>query len=364
MKNIFQILCVCYVFVLVKPVYADISQHDSSTFNTQQLEKVGKSIVDDLLSHQEFMLYISDHFTGIHYAEAALGFAAMDFSNSIDDQQRLAALQQRFNQVPDVDKLVLAKHVDANVYGIVPLQDYLITGNQKSLKQGLELADAQWLSPLENGMSKQTRYWIDDIYMVNILQVQAYKATKNKLYLQRAALQTANYLIKLQQRNGLFFHGENAPFFWGRGNGWVAAGLAVLLAELPASNPHYSKIVAGYQRMMSALLSLQAEDGMWRQLVNEPKSWKETSATAMFGYAILEGVKRGLLTDPSYTQAYEKAWIALNHYINDKGQLSDVCVGTGQSLDINYYLQRPKITGDYHGQAPLLWFTNGLLTLK
>ncbi|MDN4502437.1 glycoside hydrolase family 88 protein [Alteromonadaceae bacterium BrNp21-10] len=327
-------------------------------------EVIAQMIVDDLLKHDEFMLYISDHFTGIHYAEAVLGYAALDFAHQRNKPQLLQQLLQRFEQVPDVDKLVFAEHVDANVYGVVPLQHYLISGDKQALKQGLELADAQWQQPLANGMSQQTRYWIDDIYMVNILQVQAYRATGNPIYLDRAALQTANYLNKLQQANGLFFHGENAHFYWGRGNGWVAAGIAELLAELPSNHVYYPQVLAGYQKMMAALLGFQADDGMWRQLVNEPKAWKETSATAMFGYAMLVGVSKGILTGPEYTKAYQKAWAALMTYVDPQGLLTDVCVGTGQSQDINYYLQRPKITGDFHGQAPLLWFANGLLALE
>jgi len=37
------------------------------------------------------------------------------------------------------------------------------------------------------------------------------------------------------------------------------------------------------------------------------------------------------------------------------------CVGTGQSTDEQYYLNRPRIIGDLHGQAPMLWFAHSLL---
>ncbi|WP_416307259.1 glycoside hydrolase family 88/105 protein [Neptunicella sp. SCSIO 80796] len=327
-------------------------------------QKVGEQVITDLLRHDNYMMYISDHFTGIHYAEAALGYAALKFADQTGNSKLLNQLQKRYQQTPGTDKLVEADHVDANVYGIVPLQRYLISHDLAARKQGLMLADAQWLKPLQNGMSHQIRYWIDDIWMVNALQMQAYRVTQNQQYLQRAALQTVAYLEKLQQDNGLFFHGEKAPFFWGRGNGWVAAGLAELLTELPADNPYYPQIVSGYRKMMDALINYQADDGMWRQLVNNKQAWKETSATAMFGYAILVGVEKGILTEPEYTRAYQRAWLGLMHYLNDNGQLTDVCVGTGQSDDMQYYLQRPTTVGDYHGQAPLLWFVNRLLGLS
>ena len=66
------------------------------------------------------------------------------------------------------------------------------------------------------------------------------------------------------------------------------------------------------------------------------------------------------------TQALKKKYasdeLKLHSYdIKDEGKVSDVCVGTGKSDDINYYLNRPKVTGDLHGQAPILWFAYSLL---
>ena len=100
--------------------------------------------------------------------------------------------------------------------------------------------------------------------MIGSLQVQAFRVTGEMVYLERAALETDAYIQKLQQPNGLFHHGPNAPFFWGRGNGWVAAGLAEILSELPANNPHYGSIANGYRRMMKTILQYQSEDGMCR----------------------------------------------------------------------------------------------------
>jgi hypothetical protein len=38
------------------------------------------------------------------------------------------------------------------------------------------------------------------------------------------------------------------------------------------------------------------------------------------------------------------------------GVLPQVCEGTTKSQEIDYYLERPRITGGLHGQAPTLWF--------
>ncbi len=81
----------------------------------------------------------------------------------------------------------------------------------------------------------------------------------------------------------------------------------------------------------------------------------------MFGYAMSLGVKKELLPEDPYRKAIDKAWQALTTYITPDGKLREVCVGTGQSTDTSFYLMRPRITGDLHGQAPLLWLAYSLL---
>jgi len=324
-------------------------------------ETIGRMVINDLLNRPDLMMYVTDFWTGVHYAEACAGFGAARLAGLLKDSHSMDRLTARYNKVIQDSLVKDANHVDANVYGILPLELYLQTGQEKFLQQGLALADQQWEDTLSNGLTSQVRYWIDDVWMIGSLQVQAYRVTDNEKYLERAAKTVESYLEKLQQPNGLFYHGENAPFFWGRGNGWVAAGMAELLSQLPESNPHYASIVSGYQKMMHALLEYQADDGMWRQLIDKKEAWKETSSTAMFGYAVTVGVKKGILSDSTFTPVYEKAWKALTGYINPQGKVTNVCVGTGKNNNMDYYLNRPRTTGDLHGQAPVLWFAYSLL---
>lgn len=241
-------------------------------------------------------MYKVDDVEALHYAEVCTAYGAIKLSALLEDKNTIQRIQERYNRIESENIPNTANHVDANVYGILPLELYLYTKDRKYLEQGIALADGQWSNPLPNGLTSQTRFWIDDIYMIGSLQVQAYRATGKMKYLDRAALEIDAYIKKLQQANGLFFHGEDAPFYWGRGNGWVAAGLAELLSELPQSNPHYASILEGYQKMMKTLIESQGEDGMWHQLIDQPAtSFAEASSTAMFGFAIATGVKNELL---------------------------------------------------------------------
>jgi rhamnogalacturonyl hydrolase YesR len=258
-------------------------------------------------------------------------------------------------------------HLDDSIFGSVPLQIYIETKDKKYLDYGLSFADKQWVDPQPDGLSHQSRYWIDDMYMLTILQLQAYRATGDKKYLDRDAKEMAAYLDKLQQPNGLFYHAPDVPFFWGRGDGWVAAGMAEMLRDLPADHPQRARIMAGYKLMMAALLKYQASDGMWRQLIDHDEAWEESSSTGMFTFAMITGVKNGWLDAATYGPAARRAWIAVTGMIDQNNDVTGICEGTNKSTSqdpqksLDYYLNRKRRTGDFHGQEPVLWAASALL---
>jgi unsaturated rhamnogalacturonyl hydrolase len=264
-------------------------------------------------------------------------------------------------------------HVDYRVFGAVPLGLYMQTKDRRYLEIGQGLADKQWDSPTEDGITREARYWIDDMYMITAVQVQAFRATNDAKYLDRAALTMAAYLDKLQQPNGLFFHAADSPFFWSRGNGWMAAGMTELLSSLPPDHPKRARIMEGYKTMMASLLKYQDPNGMWHQLIDKPDFWPETSGTGMFTFAMVMGVKNGWLDAATYAPAARKAWLGLVKYIDADANVHEVCVGTGTAFSqvgsdparqLQYYLDRPRITGDLHGQAPILWTAAALLNSR
>ena len=263
-------------------------------------------------------------------------------------------------------------HVDHNVVGAVPLEIYIQKkGDQRYYDLGMRYADTQWEVPADatpeqkayadKGYSWQTRIWIDDMFMITTIQSQAYRATGDRKYIDRAAREMAMYLKEIQRPNGLFYHSPEAPFFWARGNGWMAAGMAQLLSILPKDNTDRTTIMEAYKKMMDTLRQNQDPDGMWHQLIDEPASYKETSGTAMFTYAMIMGVKHGWLDKKEYGAAARKGWLALVTYINEDDEITNVCEGTNIRNDKNHYMNRKQITGDLHAHAPLLWCAVTLL---
>lgn len=310
---------------------------------------------------------------GIHYAEVCAWYGALKYAVVANDRMLTGQLRDRFERLftTEAEHQPLMDHVDLNMFGSLPLEFYQVTGDKRYFDLGIPYADTQWSVPdsataeekewARKGFSWQTRLWIDDMFMITIIQSQAYKTTGNRTYVDRAAKEMVMYLDELQRPNGLFYHAPDVPFYWGRGNGWMASGMTELLRYLPADNPDRPRIMEGYLLMMKNLKVYQAQSGMWNQLVDDPACWPETSGTAMFAYAMITGVKLGWLDKDEYAPVARKAWMALIPYINAEGDVTEVCVGTNKKNDRRYYYDRPRRAGDYHGQAPLLWCAFALM---
>ncbi|MFZ1084936.1 MAG: glycoside hydrolase family 88 protein [Terracidiphilus sp.] len=322
---------------------------------------------------QEVGKKVAEHFVGsphqslhsIGYAEVCTWYGALTYAQLTHDDALQKELIARFEPLlpggAEESRRPQRHHVDDSIFGVVPLEIAIETKDPKYLADGVGWADRQWENPQPDGLSAETRFWVDDMYMLTMLQLEAYRATGDRKYLDRDAKEMVAYLDKLQEHNGLFHHAPDVPFFWGRGDGWFAAGMAEMLRTLPQDHPQRPRILAGYRRMMAALVKYQGKDGMWHQLIDHPEAWPESSSSAMFTFAMITGVKNGWLEGKKYGPAARKAWLAVTGYIDQNGDVTQICVGTGKKNDLEYYQTRPRRTGDFHGQAPVLWAASALL---
>lgn len=358
MGNWWKPLCLSLAILFTTAGAAAAPDYFSAWPDGSAPQDVGKRLAEHFV--------VSPHkYGGGFYSEVAAWYGALAIAKLTGDNDLRDRLVKRFDPLlpggTDTVKLGNRRHVDDDIFGVVPLEIAIQTKDAAYLKYGKQFADLQWENPQADGLSAETRYWIDDMYMLTILQLQAYRATGDKRYLDRAALQMVAYLDKLQRPNGLFYHAPDVPVYWGRGNGWVAAGMTEILRDLPANHPQRIRILTGYRKMMAALLKYQGRDGMWRQIIDRHDAWPESSGSAMFSFAMISGVKNGWLKAKTYGPAARKGWIAVTGYIDQNADVTGVCVGTGKKNDPEYYMRRPRITGDFHGQAPVLWAAAALL---
>ena len=194
----------------------------------------------------------------IGYPETFYWNGSLKYAAAAKDKALIKLLQARFEHLFTTEKALLPikNHVDLNMFGSLPLELYWVTKDERYKEVGLPYADTQWEVPedakpeekawAEKGYSWQTRLWIDDMYMITIVQTHAYKVTNDSKYIDRAAKEMVMYLDELQRPNGLFYHAPDVPFYWGRGNGWMAAGMAELLRYLPKKHKDRPRIMEGY----------------------------------------------------------------------------------------------------------------------
>ena len=114
-------------------------------------------------------------------------------------------------------------------------------------------------------------------------------------------------------RTGLYYHAWDekrqqrwadketglSPEFWGRGIGWFAMALVDALDYLPEGHPGRADLTRILQDLAEALVKVQDEEtGVWWQIVDKPGktgNYRESSATAMYVYALAKGVRLGYL---------------------------------------------------------------------
>ncbi len=298
----------------------------------------------------------------ITYPTVCARYGVLIFADATNDRQLIDRMQRQYKPFLWGIRVPLKNHVDNNVFGIVPFELHRQTGNPDYLDLALKLADDEYREPREDGLSTYTRMWVDDMYMVGSLQIQAYKATNDPKYADRAVTQVLAYCQELQHPNGLFSHTLDAPIHWGRGNGWAAASMAEILQVLPADHPRRDELLAAYRKMMAQLIEVQDPTGMWHQVLDEPQSFMESSCSGMFIFAMATGVREGWLPAEKYMEPVQRGWSALAGYV-DHGRVSHVCIGTNAKNDKQHYMKRPTIKGDAHGQAAVLWAATAMYLL-
>ncbi len=165
-------------------------------------------------------------------------------------------------------------------------------------------------------------WWADALYMVMPVMTKMYQLTGEKKYLDKLY---ENLLysdsIMLDQETGLYFRdgkyvwpkhksANGKKDFWARGDGWVLAGLAKVLQDMPETYVWQPFFVHKYTRLARAVAKCQQPQGYWTRSMLDPAHapGPETSGTAFFCYGLLWGVNHGYLQKKEFAPVIERAW--------------------------------------------------------
>ncbi len=137
----------------------------------------------------------------------------------------------------------------------------------------------------------------------------------------------------LDAESDLFYHvwdeetGEHSPMLWSRGNGWLTVAAVEMLARQPDDHPDRAFVAEVLKRQLGAIAGCQDASGHWHTIMDRPNSFIETSGAAIFGLAMVRGVRVGVL-ERSWLAPATAAWHALQDKVDEKGRVSGVTGGT------------------------------------
>lgn len=239
-------------------------------------------------------------------------------------------------------------NVDYVNSGKVLFDIYKETGNKK-YKLAMDVLIKQLKDQprtLEGGywhkLVYQHQIWLDGIYMASPFMAQ-YGAEFNKPEWIDEAVKQIILCHKhtYDPKTGLYYHAWDesksqrwanpetglSPNFWGRSIGWYFMAMVDALDFIPAGHEGREVIIKQIQGLADALPKYQDKDGLWYQVLDQPKregNFPEASVTTQFMYAYAKAVNKGYL-DKKYRAYAEKAFEGLKNKLikeNEDGTLT------------------------------------------
>ena len=232
---------------------------------------------------------------------------------------------------------------------------YKLEHRAERLQRALEVMTTQ--AQMEE---KDFWWWSDALYMGLPIFTKLYTVTHDQKLLdkQYESFKWTDDLLfdkeaQLYYRDGKYVHPKvktacnGGKSFWARGDGWVLAGLAKVLQDIPKDSKYRAFYVQRFQQLAEGVARCQQAEGYWSRsmLCEDDAPGYETSGTAFFIYGMLWGVNNGLLPAAKYKPVIEKGW----KYLSTIALQSDGSVGFVQPIGEK---PDPTKTVDARSQAP------------
>ncbi len=262
-------------------------------------------------------------------------FAAYETTRSKLLFDSIMAMGQRNNWLP-------AKrydHADDIAISQTYVDMYRITGDEKMIRASIDSIEKIFSVPGDQiKRGGITWWWCDALFMAPptlvklavTLKNPAYLALNDKLFMQcyqrlydkeeKLFARDASYLWDAQGNGKKESNGKKV--FWSRGNGWVVAGLARLLSELPKDHETRTFYINLFREMADRLVTLQEQDGLWRTSLLDPAAFPggEGSGSAFNCYALAWGINEGILDKKKFLPVVRAAWEGLHTLLSPEGR--------------------------------------------
>lgn len=252
---------------------------------------------------------------------------------------------------------------------------YKLTSSPQSLEciEILSKAAKENIPRFDDGTYHRPKdMWSDDTFMSCPFLVRLGLVKNDEYYFHEVVRQLLGFKKRLWMADKkifshIYFLDTQSPnnIPWGRGNGWVFVTLSDVLENMPEHIDGRDDLLALYKEFAQGIAALQDDDGLWHQVLTRPDSYAETSCTGMFILGICRGINNGWLGN-EYLKIAQKAYDGLlRSKIDFCGNVYDVCMGSGNSRDEEYYVNLGAIDNDDHGTGIILAaFAEMMKTIK
>ncbi len=239
----------------------------------------------------------------------------------------------------------------------------------------------------EGGFWHKKRYphqmWLDGLYMASPFLVQyAVEFGEDSLF--DDVINQIHLIEKYtrDEQTGLYFHGWDesreqkwanketglSANFWGRGMGWYAMALVDVLDFFPENHPGREDLIKYINHMAVAIVDYQDEkSGVWYQVLDQPDregNYLESSASSMFVYFLVKGVRKGYLDQKYFDPALKGYEGIIKEFIkvHDDGEveITNVCGGAGlggnpyRDGSFEYYIEEEVRSNDPKAVGPFI----------
>ena len=224
-------------------------------------------------------------------------------------------------------------------------------------------------APSVKGMKKaQEKYWKDAIDQIVKTDKRTYDEKTN---LWKHAWDETHTAFWADKETGQSKH------TWARALGWYVMAMTEVLDVLPADYPGRNDVVALLEKTMKSVVDYQdKKTGVWYDVldVKDERNYLEATASSMFAYVMLKGVRKGYLPK-EYRKAGVKAFNGIvENFISVNGDktisLTNCCSVSGlgpapgpyvkkpnfkRDGSFDYYMSEPIRDNDAKGVGPFIW---------